>query len=294
MTYKVTFLGSLAMGNAFWYDCNYNGDGGGNDKMELKLQKRVNKNSDIDLLILDSSVTDIEIDEYIDNFLINWRGCKIEKHYIEPLVKYLEQHKLLRGDGRYDKDFKNVLFTLKASHVSWDDKHQKKTFYDLYLMSYFGAKIIPELYFDLVKFWENKFGYKPWRADFTMESKDFFNDAVSREELHDNVHWKVKKFDKPAYMYLQEEGQTTVYVDEKKFWEVDEEVRRAVIIEEAQALAIERIIEPGKRIPARAAYRLFIEGLVERLSPQWMVPYIVNNFHYFIDYEEDYVKKFKV
>jgi hypothetical protein len=289
-------IGSELMSDLFWDQMTPYSP----KDMELKFEKRlIKQHADIDILILDESLSDEDSLKLINEYFSIHPPMKIELHRIKPLSDYLKNNSLILFDSHQrDSSFpttkhrKNVLFTLKASHVAWDDKHKSKTFYDLYLMSHAGCTIIPELYYELIEFWKNKFGSK-WRADFTQESVDFFDDAVSRPELHDELHWKMMKFDKPAYMYLQEEGQTTVYVDEKKFWEVDEDIRRAVVIGEAQALAIERYIEPGVKVTPRWAYIKFVEGLVDRLAPLWMTEYIVNNFSYFIDYNEDYVKKYK-
>jgi hypothetical protein len=127
-----------------------------------------------------------------------------------------------------------------------------------------------------------------WRADFEKESSEFFDDAVSRENVHDELHKRVAFYDQPAFKFLQEPDQTTVYVSPEKFWQVSEHIRQRVIIEEAQTLALERELLPKISNNPHVAYVKFIEGLVDRLAPEWMIPYIVNNLHYFLTFKEKF------
>jgi hypothetical protein len=58
------------------------------------------------------------------------------------------------------------------------------------------------------------------------------------------LHKQVAYYDKPAFRFVQEPNQTTVWVCPDKFWAVSEHIRQRVIIEEAQTLALERHILP--------------------------------------------------
>ncbi len=253
------------------------------------IQERCSGDKDTDVLLgtppvnyLDSP--DLSKDKDVLAHFKSMYGSKTELHHIPDLYISIMSTKYI---DIAEVTLKNIYFTLKASHVPWDKIHQEKTFYDLYLMSERGCKIVPNLYYKLNNYWTDKFGPK-WRADFTKESSDFFDDAVSREHVHDELHEKVKFFEKPAFKYLQEEGQTTVYVDETKFYNATEDLRRAVIIEEARVLAIERFLGPGFKRNEYICYRHFIKALVERMAPLWMTIYIVNNLFYFFNIKNNF------
>jgi hypothetical protein len=215
-------------------------------------------------------------------------GNKTEVTCIPPIWKYFQFTE--RFSPNYVKD---VYFTLKGSHVYFHKVHFKKTMYDLYLMSHEGCQIIEPLFYELYEFWKEKFG-EPWRADFTMESEEFFDDAVSRENVHDELHQSVAHPDygHPAFKFLQEPGQTTVWVCPEKFKNTTEHIRQRVVIEEAQTLAMERFLLPKTIENKNIAYIKMVEALVQRLAPLWMTIYIINNLNYFLNYREDYGKTY--
>lgn len=237
------------------------------------IQKRLKPDSDFDVLV------EVEPTDEMKKYFKGIYGPKTELHHI-PLIW---------SSIKSNFDLKNVYFTLKASHVYFHRVHFEKTIYDLFLMSSKGCQIIEPLFYDLYDFWKNKFG-EPWRADFTKESADFFDDAVSRENVHDQLHNACAdpELGQPAFKFLQEPNQTTVWVCPNKFKEVDEYIRRRVVIEEAQTLALERDILTGKINNKIIAYQKWVKALIHRLAPLWMTIYIINNLNYFLTYKEDY------
>ena len=206
--------------------------------------------------------------------------------YLHGLIEGMKTRIL--DEELYKQKMRDLFFTIKASHVIFDEVHKEKTYFDLYAMSK-HAEIIDVVYWKLQLMWIEKYG-KKWRADFSKESSEFFDDAVSRENVHDQLHLMVAKEDQPAFKFMQHPGQTTVMVWEDLFWEETEQRRRNVVIEEAQALAIERDIYLAKRDPRRQHlyYIKWVKALIERLAPDWMVIYIINNLHYFFNHKEVY------
>lgn len=252
-----------------------------------KIQKRLKENTDYDVLVENEPTP--EMIKYFKELY----GSKTELHCI-PLIWNQMWMEYYVADGHYNIDYqkvKNIFFTLKASHVPFDKVHKDKTFYDLFLMSEEGCKIIEPLFYELHQFWTEKFGEK-WRADFTKESSEFFDDAVSRENIHDELHESCKYYDHPAFKFLQEPDQTTVWVCPEKFKETTEHIRQRVVIEEAETLALERFILPKVINNRKVAYQKMIKALVDRLAPLWMTVYIVNNLNYFLNFEEDYGKNY--
>lgn len=249
-----------------------------------RVQRRLKPDTDFDVLT-ESELTDDEK----SNFKIHYDTNKVDFHVIPPIWNLLSSWKPNFHKYPHSKipNIQNIFFTLKASHVPFDKIWKDKTFYDLQLMNVEGCQVMEPLFFELYDYWTVKFGDK-WRADFTKESADFFNDAVSRENLHDELHKSVAYYEVPAFKYLQEPEQTTVWVCPEKFKQVTEHIRQRVVIEEAQALALERFILPDKIKNKHIAYTKMLKALVDRLCPKWMVPYIVNNLNYFLTFKEDY------
>ena len=253
-----------------------------------RIQSRVKPDTDFDVLVEhEPSKEDLK-------FFKEKYGSKTELHCCPPLWSWMEN-----WIGSYDgndagkKSFRNIYFTLKASHVFFHKVHFQKTIYDLNLMSEEGCKIIEPLFYQLYDHWKEKFT-EPWRADFDLESSEFFADAVSRENLHDELHKAVidPELGQPAFKFLQEPNQTTVFVCPKKFDEVSEYIRRRVVIEEAQALALERDILPNRINNKNISYQRWLKALVQRLCPLWMTIYIINNLNFFLTYKEDYAETY--
>ncbi len=252
-----------------------------------RIQKRVKETADYDVLI------DHEPTEEDTKYFKSIYGNKTECHCIPAFWyewKYLPE---LSFETLTDKlKFKqNLYFTLKASHASFDSVQKDKTFFDLYLMDEEGCQIIEPLFYKLHEYWTEKFGEK-WRADFTKESSEFFNDAVSRENVHDELHKSCAFYDQPAFKFIQEPDQTTVWVCPDKFKATTEHIRQRVVIEEAETLALERFILPGVMSNKVIAYQKMVKALVDRLAPLWMTIYIVNNIKFFMDFREDYGKSY--
>jgi hypothetical protein len=212
-------------------------------------------------------------------------GDKVEIHQCDILWHALDEARTIQR-------IVDILFTLKVSHVMFHKHHKDKTLHDIVLLCEFG-KIDEELFFNLYEYWCTLFG-TPWRADFTKESSDFFNDAVSREHQHDELHLTVAKFPQPAFKYLQNPDQTTVWVCPDKFRNADDDLKRQVIIEEAQVLALERDIIPGRCKHPQLSYIKKVYDLIDRLAPLWMIPYIAQNLKFFITHKQNYYDQIKL
>lgn len=261
-----------------------------------KLSKRVKTDSDIDLLIQFNTVGDPTTKEYFKGLFPN--ETKIDLHYIPEIwdaFSYIQKTPRVINDMSNTLYLlRNIMFTLKASHVAYDKgQRQEKTFFDLFHMSRNGCEIIDDLFYALYDRWEKERGPK-WRADFTKESADFFDDAVSRENIHDELHKSVAFYDQPAFKFLQTPEQTTVWVCPDKFWEVDEHIRQRVVIEEAETLALERFLLPNLMKNKKLAYQKMVKALVDRLAPLWMAIYIINNLDYFLNFNENYGTEFNI
>lgn len=247
-----------------------------------RIQKRCKETADFDVLV------ETEPSDEVIKYFKEMYGNKTEVSCI-PIIWERMVKSEIRDPDRKSSHLKDLYFTLKASHIYFHKQHFEKTIFDLYLMAKEGCVIIEPLFWELYEFWKGKFE-EPWRADFEKESSEFFDDAVSRENLHDELHKLVAHPDygHPAFKFLQEPDQTTVWVCPEKFKNTTEHIRQRVIIEEAQALALERDLLTGKIKNKTIAYQKWVKALIQRLAPLWMTIYIIENLNYFLDYQEDY------
>lgn len=181
--------------------------------------------------------------------------------------------------------YKQFLMTLKLSHLTF--KGTKKALQDIHLFSMLRIQVVEEAYYKLFDYWQSEAEVQPWRANFSMTVEDFFNDAVSRLELHDDLHKRFSFEDQPAFRLLQEPDQLTVDVSYDKWKLLTEQQQLNVIIEETLVLTYERIIlspNPKTReIPYQAAYLMFLQAMLLRLTPRWMVPFMANNYLFFAE-----------
>lgn len=241
-----------------------------------RVQKRCKETADYDVLVESEP-----LDEVVKYFKEMY-GTKTEVHCIPSLWAILIDE--AQSGTQY---LKNVYFTLKASHVYFHRQHFEKTIFDLYLMSGEGCVIIEPLFYELYDFWVKKFG-EPWRPDFTKTSEEFFNDAVSRENVHDELHQLVSFFPEPAFKQLQEPNQDTVYVCPQKWAALDDFTKKRIIIEEAEVLALERDLIPGNMKNKQVAYQKWLKAEIDRIIPLWMSIYVIDNLFFFLNFNEDY------
>jgi hypothetical protein len=98
----------------------------------------------------------------------------------------------------------NFLLTIKTSHAGWDI-HWEKTMADILFLKKQGCVVDKELYNRLVKDWIGVHG-KKWASLKGKTSTTFFEDAVPRKYIHDDIHEVVAVYDKPLYENLIVEG----------------------------------------------------------------------------------------
>ena len=246
-----------------------------------RIQNRCKETADYDVLV------EAEPSDEVVKYFKQLYGNKTEVHCIPSLWNILSTD-VFFDDPFFDKKlYQNVYFTLKASHVYFHRQHFEKTIFDLYLMSSEGCVIIEPLFYELYEFWVQKFG-EPWRPDFTKTSEEFFNDAVSRENVHDELHQLVSFFPEPAFKQLQEPNQETVYVCPKKWAALDDFTKKRIIIEEAEVLALERDLIPGHMKNKTIAYQKWLKAEIHRIIPLWMSIYVIDNLFFFLNFTEDY------
>lgn len=205
----------------------------------------------------------------------------------QPKVEYYKIPRLLSYDGGLPLG-PNEMFTLKCSHIFWDIKWDK-TFYDIIFLQSNKCKIQNDLFYDLYSFWETIHG-KNKRPNFDVPNEIFFKDKVNRKFNHDNLHKIINPF--PLFEKIKLDN-NKAEIDEDSFYKnLSFEEQIQMIQEEAYVIALERFLIP-KIIPNHvAAYNKALKALITRLSPIWLVIFILNNIEYFLKPKYNFYKIF--
>lgn len=136
------------------------------------------------------------------------------------------------------------LYNLKISHSFWNlpnnswDKH----LWDIQFLKENGCKFIPSLFWELFEHWENVYG-KRNSSNLEMSAKDFFNNKISYDIKHDDLHEILVQHpyfngDSPTYKKILKEG-AEVDVCMEKFNNLSELDKFNVVFEEVAVMSME-------------------------------------------------------
>ena len=125
------------------------------------------------------------------------------------------QVKTFKVADYFDQELPSIdqLYTLKVSHIFWDNKFDKHLS-DIRFLQRKGARLIEPLYEALYKEWELLYGQK--KAKLNVSADDFFQSTVKRIYDHDSIHQSVAYYDKPLFNKILKDGQD-VMVSKDKF-----------------------------------------------------------------------------
>lgn len=232
----------------------------------------------------------------------------IKKHFPdfrEPKdldVLYDEGDKPDRADSYKVKTFKledffdselptvDQLYTLKVSHIFWDNKFDKHMS-DIRFLKSKGAKLIQPLYEVLYREWEEHYGKK--KANLNVMAEDFFKSTVKRIYDHDSIHQSVAYYDRPLFNKILK-PQQQVAVSEERFWGLSDIEKLQLVREEIYATALERLIIPSEyTYNARRAYWWALTKTITSFSKGWFPLFVVENIAELWKPDIDYVKKHK-
>lgn len=204
------------------------------------------KPKDLDVLTPDKQYSDSNRD-------IIW--CKPLFHYYDALLQ----------DPAYIG--KNELYTLKMSHIFWD-KNWDKHFADILWMKDKGCVIIWELFWPLYEWWQE---HNPqiYRSNLQMSAEEFFDNALKDGHLHDDLHLLLNP--NPAYkQILIGEVETS----DELFFEISDEEKARVIVEEVMVMAYERLAGRNWFI----AYAWMLKKFLRQHSPIRQAIWGIENF----------------
>jgi hypothetical protein len=208
-----------------------------------------------------------------------------EQHYWVPTFEKII--KLSKNKEYLDPE---LILTIKASHANWDI-HWDKTMADILFLKSKGLKINKSIYNSLIKDWTRVHGKMsaPLRG---KTATTFFNDAVHRKYVHDDIHEAVAYYDQPLF-YSILEGDGTVLCSEKKFNNLSHEDKVKLAKEEIFVTALERWIIPNNFNYSKGrAYNAALKKFVTTMSSGFMSYFLIDNFQDLICNTDDYVLRF--
>lgn len=177
----------------------------------------------------------------------------------------------------------NSLFTIKCSHLGWNNPMWNKHKSDVLSLKSQGCELIPDLYNALLGFWKVELGAKDFLS-LNKNKKDFFQDNVTYVYDHDWLHEQVAYPNAPVYTHCLKANQD-VLIDKTKFdaLSLNDQVR--MFREEITVIAIERyIVNPlvKGRYSWLQAYRMSLHKTITQLTKGWATNFIVENLEHFI------------
>lgn len=194
---------------------------------------------------------------------------RIETKYCWAFKKIVEKYKV-------DVAPPDLLYTLKVSHSFWDSVHWRKTMFDITFFQDKGCKIDEEAFRWLYANWEEKFGAK--KAYLNKSNEEFFQDAVKRKYVHDDIHAAIAYYEKPLYFKIKK-NEDRALTNESLFWQLNEEDRLKLCREEIYVTALERFL-----IPTDFGYHptsAYFEGaklLITSMTKGWFPRFLVENW----------------
>lgn len=185
----------------------------------------------------------------------------------------------------------NSLYTIKCSHLGWDNPNWNKHKLDLLHLKHLGCVLNQPLYDALVAFWTTELGDKSFLS-LSKSKQDFFTDNVPYVFDHDWLHEQVSYPAEPVYKQCLVDG-ADVLIDRAKFNSMDFEQQVRMFREEITVIAIERwLVNPavkGKWSWVQA-YMKALKKTVTTLTKGWATEFIVMNMEYFVKPEYKYFK----
>ena len=208
---------------------------------------------------IDYPYTPKDIDYLVDTEIQS--TSEVEYHTFDN-VKYILDRNIHPSVA--DKD---VLYTIKCSHIAWEGKNGKwwKHMRDIVFMQSKGCVIIAEIFDVLYKEWCDRFGDKR-NISLNKASEQFFKDGRDRKYNHDWLHEYFKISDYPAYQDMLKTG-CDVLCSKQKFDKIPHDRQIYTALEECFVVAFERNLSFAE------AYK----HLLTKLCKGWYCRFLIDN-----------------
>ena len=168
----------------------------------------------------------------------------------------------------------NSLFTIKCSHLGWDNPMWKKHYLDVLFMKQKVCTIEEELFERLIHYWKDELGDKSFLS-LKQGKEDFFTDHVNYIYDHDLLHEVASSPNRPMYEKCLREGES-VLIDKEKFFQMGESEQILMFWEEIHVIAYERWVIPNDT-PWMKAYPWAVRKTITSLTKGWASEFIIRN-----------------
>lgn len=201
-----------------------------------------------------------------------------------PGIEYLENKIIYKYQ---DEGFlkPELMISLKASHMFWDNNWEKHLF-DIQFLLKKGFKIDKELVDELVPYWQDILP-KIRRSNLEMGKDDFFTNAVNEDtEQHDYLHTLLNPI--PMYTRLLRED-CEVELDPSKWENLTFEEKCDVVFEETAVMSFERY----EKLPYKVGYRRQLKDNIIKHFPRYIALFAIENYPSLEKPKYDYITKIK-
>lgn len=201
-----------------------------------------------------------------------------QEHHWHPNFQYIL-------DNNIDENYvdPNFLFTIKASHLSWDinwDKHMK----DYLFLKENNCTIDMKLYNILYQTWEELHGKK--KVDLTGNNYDFFSSTITRKYNHDELHEIVKFYDKPLHTKIRK-NQNSPYPSEELWNQLSNDDKLKCALEEIYVITLERY----SNLPIKHGVTKSTKNLITSMTKGWFNLFLIDNFDKIIYTNHSYLEE---
>lgn len=176
----------------------------------------------------------------------------------------------------------DTIYTIKCSHLGWDN-HWQKTKLDVLWLKSHGCVLIEDLYHELVEYWKGELGNKS-HLSLARTRDEFFDDHVTYVYDHDYLHELVAYPDEPVYKQCLKDGQE-VLLDKDRFEQLPFDMKVRMFKEEIAVIASERwLINPywSGKVSWYKAHMYALQKTIVSLTKNWATEFLVLNLEHFI------------
>ncbi len=195
---------------------------------------------------------------------------------------------------------KEVLFSLKSSHIHYPIKFKKHISDYCLLFDYFkGIDMLSHITILHEKETEQRIG-KLKTPSLDKSVQDFFGQSkeyVKSYFIHDDIHKVMSHYDKPLYERMQKDY-SLAKCDKKLWFEFSYEDKCKCVLEESYVIALERKILPmlfggGKGYTSQEAFNWALMRICTTLCSGWFREFATVNYFKIKDrMDNNYVEKF--
>lgn len=173
----------------------------------------------------------------------------------------------------------DALYTIKMSHLGWDNAMWNKHKNDLLHFKHKGCNVIADLYQELLSFWKTELGDKDFLS-LDQDKEKFFTDEVDYKYDHDLLHEMASYPELPIYTKCLKEGKQ-VLIDKAKFDKLEFKDQIRMFKEEVSVICFERWVIPHSKSWVEA-YPWAVRKTVTTLTKGWATDFLLRNLDEFI------------